>query len=61
VGETVTTALKMFQSQPAIDWPIAASVQTQRLAVQAARSGRRAMLQVPGRGSAVDAVELLAL
>jgi DNA-binding response OmpR family regulator len=61
VGETVTTALKMFQSQPAIDWPIAASVQTQRLAVQVARSGRRAMLQVPGRGSAVDAVELLAL
>jgi CheY-like chemotaxis protein len=61
VGETVTTALKMFQSQPAIDWPIAASVQTQRLAVNAARSGRRAMLQVPGKNVAIDAVELVAL
>jgi DNA-binding response OmpR family regulator len=61
VGETVTTPLKMFQSQPAIDWPIAASVQTQRLAINVARSGRRAMLQVPGRSSAIDAVELMAL
>jgi DNA-binding response OmpR family regulator len=59
VGETVTTALKMFQSQPAIDWPIAASVQTQRLASAVVRSGRRAMLQVPGRNGAVDAVELV--
>jgi class 3 adenylate cyclase len=61
VGETVTTALKMFQSQPAINWPIAASVQTQRLATPAARSGRRAMLNIPGRNSPLDAVELVPL
>ncbi len=61
VGDPVTTALKMFQSQPTIDWPIAASVQTQRLALAVARSGRRAMLQMPGRHGALDAVELVAL
>lgn len=61
VGETVTTALKMFQAQPALDWPIAASVQAQRLAQPVVRSGRRAMLQMPGRGNALDAVELLPL
>ena len=61
VGETVTTALKMFQSTPSIDWPIAASVQAQRLAISVARSGRRAMLQMPGRNGALDAVELVAL
>jgi DNA-binding response OmpR family regulator len=61
VGETVTTALKMFQSQPAIDWPIAASVQTQRLAASVARTGRRAMLQVAGRNGVLDAVELVSI
>jgi class 3 adenylate cyclase len=61
VGETVTTALKIFQSQPAIDWPIAASAQVQRLVTPVARSGRRAMLQIPGRHGALDAVELVAV
>jgi DNA-binding response OmpR family regulator len=60
VGETVTTVLKMFQGQTTLDWSIAASVQTQRLASTVARSGRRAMLQVPGRSGLVDVVELLA-
>jgi DNA-binding response OmpR family regulator len=61
VGETVTTALKLFQGQPALDWPVAASVQTQRLALPVSRSGRRAMLQLPGRSTALDTVELLSL
>jgi class 3 adenylate cyclase len=60
VGETVTTALKFYQGEPALDWAVAASVQTQRMAVAVARSGRRAMVQVPGRHGAIDAVELTA-
>ena len=61
VGDTVAAALRMFQGEPAIDWPIAASVQTARLVMGAVRSGRRAMVQVAGRSAPLDMVELLAL
>ncbi len=61
VGDSVAAALRMFQGEPAIDWPIAASVQTARLVTGAVRSGRRAMVQVAGRSAPLDLVELLAL
>lgn len=59
VGEAVSTALKFFHGAQPPDWAIAASVQTNILLNHAARIGRRAMVNVPGRQGAVDAVEIL--
>lgn len=61
VGDTVTSALRMYQSDPRIDWPIAASVQTTRLVTGAVRTGRRALVNVAGRSAPLDVVELLTL
>lgn len=61
VGDTVAAALKLFQGQPPLDWTIAASVQAARLVTGAVRAGRRALVQVPGRNTPVDAVEIVGL
>jgi DNA-binding response OmpR family regulator len=61
VGETVATALRLFQSEPPLDWAVAASVQAVRLVTGAVRTGRRALVQVPGRGKPMDAVEIVGL
>jgi CheY-like chemotaxis protein len=61
LGETVSIVLKFFHGGQAPDWAIAASVQTNLLLNHAARVGRRAMVQVPGRQGAVDAVEIVGL
>lgn len=61
VGETVSAALKLFQGQPELDWTIAASVQTARVVTGAVRTGRRTLVQVPGRSKPMDAVEILGL
>ncbi len=61
VGEAVSTALKFFQGSQPPDWGIAATVQTHILLNHAARTGKRAMVTVPGRQGAVDAIEILGL
>lgn len=61
VGDTVALALKLFEAEPALDWTIAASMQAARLVTGAVRTGRRALLQLPERSKAVDAVEILGL
>jgi DNA-binding response OmpR family regulator len=61
VGDTVTAALKMFQGEPAIDWPLAASVQTMRQVTGAVRTGQRAMVKVAGRTHPLDVVEITGL
>ena len=61
VGETVAAALKLFQCQPPLDWTIAASVQAARLVTGAVRTGRRALVQVPGRSKPLDTVEIVGL
>jgi hypothetical protein len=61
VGDTVAAALRVFQGEPAIDWPVAASVQAARLVTGAVRTGRRAMVNMAGRTHPLDVVELLAL
>ena len=61
VGETVAAALRLFQSQPPLDWAVAASVQAVRLVTGAVRTGRRALVQVPGRGKPMDVVEIVGL
>ena len=61
VGDTVAAALRMFQGEPAIDWPVAASVQTTRLVTGAVRTERRSMVKVAGRTHPLDVVEITAL
>ena len=61
VGDTVTTALKLFKGEPRLNWTIAASVQAVRLVTGAVRTGQRALVQVPGRSQPVDALEILGL
>jgi CheY-like chemotaxis protein len=61
VGDTVTVALKLFAGQPPLDWTIAASVQAARLVMGAVRTGKRAMVNLPGRSAPSDAVEILGL
>jgi CheY-like chemotaxis protein len=61
VGDTVAAALGLFNAQPALDWRVAASAQTAHLLTGNVRSGRRAMVQLPGRPVAIDAVEILSL
>ena len=61
VGETVAAALRLLQGEPALDWTIAATVQAARLVTGAVRTGRRALVQVPGRKLPVDAVEIMGL
>ena len=58
VGDTVAGALRMFQGEPTIDWPVAASVPTARLVTGAVRTGRRAMVKVAGRTHPLDVVEI---
>lgn len=59
VGDSVTVALKLFAGQPALDWNIAVSVQTARLVTGAVRTGRRAMVNLPGRNMPADTVEIV--
>ncbi len=61
VGDTVATALSIFKGTPALDWPVAATAQTARLLSGTVRSGRRAMVQIPGRTNPTDAVEIVSL
>jgi CheY-like chemotaxis protein len=61
VGDTVTVALKLFAGDPRLDWTIAASVQAARLVMGAVRTGKRAMVNLPGRSAPSDAVEILGL
>ena len=61
VGDTVAVALKLFQGEPRLDWPVAASVQAVRLVTGAVRTGQRALVQVPGRSQPMDTVEILGL
>jgi DNA-binding response OmpR family regulator len=61
VGETVSTVLKFYHGAQPPDWAIGAAVQTYLLLNQSVRVGRRALVNVPGRQGAVDAVEILGL
>lgn len=61
VGDTVAATLRTFKGEPAVDWPLAASVQTSRLVTGAVRTGRRAMVKVAGRAHPLDVVEIISL
>jgi DNA-binding response OmpR family regulator len=61
VGEPVSTVLKFFGIATAPDWGVAATVQTSILLKSAARIGRRALIQAPGRLGSLDVVEVVGL
>ncbi len=61
VGDTVAIAMKLFQGQPELGWAIAATVQAARTVTGAVRAGRRALIQVPGRNTPIDTVEIVGL
>ncbi|MDB5886341.1 MAG: response regulator receiver protein [Polaromonas sp.] len=61
VGDTVSAALKLFQGEPRLTWPVAASIQAVRLITGTVRTGERALVQLPGRSQPMDAVEIVGL
>ena len=61
VGEVVTAAMLLQRQARGLGWPIALSVATLRMVTGAVRTGRRALLELPGRTQAMDAAELLGL
>ena len=61
VGDTVVAAVKVFQGEPALDWPLAVSVQTLRQVTGAVRTDRRALVKVAGRTHPLDVVEVTGL
>ena len=61
VGEVTSAALLMQRQAQLLGWPIAASVSTLRAVTGAVRTGRRALMDLPGRSQPVDAAELVGL
>ena len=61
VGDVASTTLLLQRQAQALGWPIAATVTTLRAVTGAVETGRRAMLQLPGRAQPVDAAEILHL
>jgi CheY-like chemotaxis protein len=61
VGEAVSATLLLQRQGRAMGWPIMASVATMRATTGAVRTGRRAIVELPGRSTPIDAVELLGL
>jgi DNA-binding response OmpR family regulator len=61
VGDATSTALLLQRRAQALGWPIAATVSTARAVTGAVETGRRAILELPGRSQPVDAVEIVHL
>lgn len=61
VGEVVSTTMALQRQAQGLDWPAAMSVSTLRMVTGAVRTGRRALVQLPGRPQPVDAAELVGL
>jgi CheY-like chemotaxis protein len=61
VGDAVSTTMLLQKKAVALGWPIAASVGTLRSVTGAVRTGRRMLVELPGRSQPVDAAELVGL
>jgi CheY-like chemotaxis protein len=59
VGDAVSATMLLQKQSHALGWAAAASIEALRNVTGAVRVGARALLQLPGRGSPIDAVELL--
>jgi CheY-like chemotaxis protein len=61
VGDVVSTTMQLQRQAGELGWPIAVSAATLQAVAGAVRTGRRALLQLPGRGEPLDAAELVGL
>ena len=61
VGEVVSSTMQLQKQADGLGWPVAMSVATLRMVTGAVRTGRRALLDLPGRAQALDGVELTGL
>jgi CheY-like chemotaxis protein len=61
VGGTVTAALRLFQSTPALNWTVACSAKTARLVSSNVKLGRRAVVEVPGHAMSFEVLEIVSL
>ncbi len=61
VGDAVSATMLLQKQARALGWPVAASVAALRAITGAVRTGRRALLQLPGRSTPMDAIELVGL
>ncbi len=61
VGDAVTAALLLQKQSRVLGWPIIASVHALRAITGGVRTGRRALVDLPGRTAPMDAVELVSL
>jgi class 3 adenylate cyclase len=61
VGDAVSATMLLQKQAQALGWPVAASVAALRAITGAVRTGRRALLELPGRSAPMDAIELVGL
>ena len=61
VGGIGSAAVKMFECETFIDWPMAVSLQTMALSSGAVSSSRRAVLNMLGRTQPQDVAEIIGL
>lgn len=61
VGDAVSATILLQKQARALGWPVAASVAALRAITGAVRTGRRALLELPGRSAPMDAIELVGL
>lgn len=61
VGDAVNVTMQLQQQAQALDWQVAASVNTLRMVTGAVRTGRRTLLPLAGRAQPLDAVEITGL
>jgi class 3 adenylate cyclase len=61
VGDAISATMLLQKQAHALGWPVAASVAAVRAITGAVRTGRRALLQLPGRSAPMDAIELVGL
>ncbi|MBI5276696.1 MAG: response regulator [Burkholderiales bacterium] len=61
VGDVTSTVLQLQKQAQAQGWPIAAAVSTLRAVTGAVLTGRRALVELPGRSQPVDAAEITGL
>jgi CheY-like chemotaxis protein len=61
VGSTVTAALRLFQSTPALNWAVVCSEKTARLVSSHVKLGKRNLVEVPGHAMSFEVLEVVSL
>ena len=61
VGDAVHATMALQREGRSLGWPVLASVAALRLVTGAVDTGRRALLELPGRTAPIDAAEITGL